>query len=164
MRYTPQVRISPATSCGSGNPACKVNVNDSHHSYFGMWNDTAQQNRNCAWQNFMNCNQVLFMDPYVVYHLCERRNLCVSPSNAICRGPDTQTQPSRTREVFAESGSALSTPSMGVSRFNHGSGSVRGPRRKSVLSFVQLPRLGATNRDHSPVLRIPHFTTLARLM
>ena len=37
----PQARISPTTSCGSGKPACKVNVNDSDHSYFGMWNDTA---------------------------------------------------------------------------------------------------------------------------
>jgi Family of unknown function (DUF6298)/Putative collagen-binding domain of a collagenase len=84
----PQVRISPATSCGSGRPACKVNINDSDHSYFGMWNDTAQQNRNYAWQNFMGGNQVLFMDPYVVYYPRESRNLCVSPTNVICRGPD----------------------------------------------------------------------------
>jgi hypothetical protein len=86
----PQVRISPATSCGSGNPACKVNVNDSDHSYFGIWNDTAQQNRNYAWQNFMTGNQVLFMDAYVAYYPRERRNLCASPTNAICSGPDTR--------------------------------------------------------------------------
>jgi hypothetical protein len=84
----PQVRISPATSCGSGNPACKVNVNDSDHSYFGMWKDTPQQNRNYAWQNFMSGNQVMFMDPYVVYYPRESRNMCVSPTNAICSGPD----------------------------------------------------------------------------
>ena len=84
----PQVRISPATSCGSGKPTCKVNINDSDHSYFGMWNDTAQQNRNYAWQNFMVGNQVLFMDPYVVYYPRESRNLCVSPTNVICSGPD----------------------------------------------------------------------------
>src|SRR5947207_2921520 len=33
----PSVRISPATSCGSGIPACKVNINDSDHSYWEMW-------------------------------------------------------------------------------------------------------------------------------
>src|SRR5437867_2562542 len=86
----PQVRISPTTSCGSGNPACKVNINDSDHSYFGMWKETAQQNRNFAWQNFMTGNQALFMDPYVVYYPREHRNLCVSPTNAICSGPDTR--------------------------------------------------------------------------
>src|SRR5438093_4860835 len=36
----PSVRISPATSCGSGIPACKVNINDSDHSYWDMWQDT----------------------------------------------------------------------------------------------------------------------------
>ena len=64
----PQIRISPATSCGNGNPTCKVNVNDSDHSYFLMWKDTPQQNRNYAWQNFMTGNQLLFMDPYVLYY------------------------------------------------------------------------------------------------
>ena len=55
--------IAPTTSCGSGTPACKVNVNDSDHSYFGMWNSSAQVNRNFAWENFTNGNQVAFMDP-----------------------------------------------------------------------------------------------------
>jgi hypothetical protein len=63
----PQVRVSPTTTCGSGTPKCKVNVNDSDHSYFGMWNDTAQQNRQYAWENFTRGNNVLFMDPYVVH-------------------------------------------------------------------------------------------------
>src|SRR5262249_35172978 len=62
--------------------------NGSDQSYFGMWNDTAQQNRNYAWQNFMVGNQVLFMDPYVVHYPRESRNLCVSPTNVICSGPD----------------------------------------------------------------------------
>ena len=84
----PQARISPATSCGSGKPACKVNVNDSDHSYFGMWNETPQQNRNYEWQNFMNGNQVLFMDPYLVYYPREKRNLCTSPRHGICSAPD----------------------------------------------------------------------------
>ena len=86
----PQARLSPITSCGSGTPRCKVNVNDSDHSYFGMWNDTEQTNRNFAWQNFMNGNQVLFMDPYLVYYPRERRNVCPSPRNSICKGPDTR--------------------------------------------------------------------------
>jgi hypothetical protein len=86
----PQVRFSPTTSCGSGKPSCKVNVNDSDHSYFGMWNDTPQVNRNYAWENFMNSNQVLFMDPYVVYYPRENRNLCVAPRHGICRAPDAR--------------------------------------------------------------------------
>lgn len=86
----PAARISPAKSCGSGRPACKVNVNDSDHSYFGMWNETAQQNRNYAWENFMHGNQVLFMDPYVIYYPRENRNLCVSPKNGVCSAPDSR--------------------------------------------------------------------------
>ena len=64
----PWAWVSPATSCGTGKPACKVNVNDSDHSYFGMWNDTPRKNRNYAWENFTTGNQVLFMDPYLVYY------------------------------------------------------------------------------------------------
>ena len=86
----PAVRISPAKSCGSGHPQCKVNVNDSDHSYWEMWKDTPQVNRDFAWENFMNGNQVLFMDPYLVYYPRENRNLCASPTHAICRGPDTR--------------------------------------------------------------------------
>jgi Putative collagen-binding domain of a collagenase len=84
----PAAKISPTKSCGSGRPACKVNVNDSDHSNFGMWSDTAQQNRNYAWENFMNGNQVLFMDPYLIYYPRENRNLCASPKNGICSAPD----------------------------------------------------------------------------
>jgi len=84
----PEARISPNKSCGAGTPACKVNVNDSDHSYWEMWKETAQKNRNYAWENFMTGNQVLFMDPYVVYYPRENRNLCASPTNDICSGPD----------------------------------------------------------------------------
>jgi hypothetical protein len=84
----PAARISPAESCGTGQPPCKVNVNDSDHSYWEMWKDTPQVNRNYEWENFMHGNQVLFMDPYVAYYPRESRNLCVSPKNAICSGPD----------------------------------------------------------------------------
>jgi hypothetical protein len=84
----PSARISPPTSCGKGNPACKVNVNDSDHSYWEMWNDTPQTNRNYAWKNFLNGSQVLFMDPYVAFYPRQNRNLCIGPAHAICQAPD----------------------------------------------------------------------------
>jgi hypothetical protein len=86
----PAARFSPAISRGAGTPRYKVNINDSDHSYFGMWNDSAQVNRNYFWINFTNGNQTLFMDPYVVYYPREKRNLCPSPKNGIGSGPDTR--------------------------------------------------------------------------
>ena len=85
----PAVRISPISSCGSGTPACKVNINDSDHSYFGqMWKDSDRDNRNFFWKNFAGGNSVVFMDPYTVYYPRENRNLCASPLNGICSGVD----------------------------------------------------------------------------
>jgi hypothetical protein len=84
----PWARVSPTRSCGTGKPRCKVNINDSDHSYFGMWNETPQHNRSYAWENFTNGNQVLFMDPYLVYYPREKRNLCSSPVNGIGEKPD----------------------------------------------------------------------------
>jgi len=84
----PWAWISPRASCGSGNPLCKVNINDSDHSYFGMWNDPPQKNRNYAWENFMTGNQVLFMDPYLLYYPRQKRNLCSAPFNGIGSEPD----------------------------------------------------------------------------
>jgi hypothetical protein len=84
----PSARISPTQSCGKEKPSCKVNINDSDHSYFGMWNDSAQRNRNYAWENFMNGNQVLFMDPYLVHYPRQNRNITVSPVNGIGSKPD----------------------------------------------------------------------------
>jgi hypothetical protein len=46
--------------CGKGHPPCKVIINDSDHSYFGMWNDSAQVNRNFFWVNFTTGNQTIF--------------------------------------------------------------------------------------------------------
>jgi hypothetical protein len=86
----PAARISPSSTCGSGTPQCKVNVNDSDHSYFGMWNDSAQANRQYAWENFTRGNQVIFMDPYTLYYPRENRNLCSNPVNAICSAPDNR--------------------------------------------------------------------------
>ncbi|HKW98614.1 MAG TPA: putative collagen-binding domain-containing protein [Bryobacteraceae bacterium] len=86
----PQARVSPVKSCGSGKPACKVNVNDSDHSYWELWNDPPQKSRNFAWENFTRGNQVLFMDPYLVYYPREKRNLCIAANHGICRAPDAR--------------------------------------------------------------------------
>jgi hypothetical protein len=75
-------------SCGGGKPACKVNINDSDHSYWEMWSETPQQNRNWAWENFTSGNQALFMDPYLIYYPREDRNLCVSRTKGVCAEPD----------------------------------------------------------------------------
>jgi len=84
----PAARISPTSSCGNGHPECKVNINDSDHSYFGMWNDSEQANRNYFWINFTQGNQTLFMDPYVVFYPRENRNLPPSPVHGISSSPD----------------------------------------------------------------------------
>jgi hypothetical protein len=85
----PAIRISPISSCGSGTPTCKVNINDSDHSYFGrIWSHSAQENRNYLWENFAQGNSVVFMDPYMVYYPREDRNLCASPVNGVCSGVD----------------------------------------------------------------------------
>jgi Putative collagen-binding domain of a collagenase len=84
----PSVKISPTRSCGSGAPPCKVNINDSDHSYFGMWNESAEQNRAYLWKNFLSGNQVLFMDPYNIYYPREHRNLCLLPVQGVCSAPD----------------------------------------------------------------------------
>ncbi|MEO8763580.1 MAG: putative collagen-binding domain-containing protein, partial [Ginsengibacter sp.] len=84
----PFARVSPARSCGTGKPKCKVNINDSDHSYWEIWNDTPEKHRNYVWKNFANGNQVLFMDPYLVYYPRQQRNLCISPVNAIGSAPD----------------------------------------------------------------------------
>ena len=84
----PSARISPTKSCGSGTPRCKVNINDSDHSYYGMWNDTAEQNRAFIWKNFLNGNHVLFMDPYLIYYPRENRNLCLLPIRGVCSEQD----------------------------------------------------------------------------
>jgi hypothetical protein len=84
----PAARVSPIRTQGSGTPRFKVNVNDSDHSYFGMWNQSPQVNRNYAWANFMTGNQVLFMDPYLVYYPRENRNMLADVVNCIGSKPD----------------------------------------------------------------------------
>jgi hypothetical protein len=85
---SPTARISGTSTCGTGTPVCKVNINDSDHSYYGMWNDSAQTNRNYVWENFANGDQTMFMDPYLVYWSSGNRNLCSNPVNGVCSGPD----------------------------------------------------------------------------
>jgi hypothetical protein len=86
----PGAKLSSERTRGTGNPTYKVNINDSDHSYFGMWNDTPQVNRNYAWENFMTGNQILFMDPYLVYYPRQNRNLCLSPVHGIGSTPDAR--------------------------------------------------------------------------
>jgi hypothetical protein len=80
----PGTRLSPPQSSRDG----KVTVNDSDHSYFGMWNETPRQNRNYAWENFTSGHQILFMDPYLVYYPREQRNLCLATVHGIGSRPD----------------------------------------------------------------------------
>jgi len=82
-------------NCGSGVPACKVVVDDSDHSYFGMWNNSDQTNRQFVWENFVNGNGVMFMDPYLIFAGSSsgwpNRNNCdggVAPAHGVCTVPD----------------------------------------------------------------------------
>jgi hypothetical protein len=84
----PIARTSPTQSCGAGSPACKVDINDSDHSYFGLWLDSPQQNRNYVWNNFTNGNSVMFMDPYEIYWSAQNRNLCSNPVHGVCAAVD----------------------------------------------------------------------------
>ena len=70
----PGTKISPTSSCGTGTPACKVNINDSDHTYYSIFSDTAQHNRNYVWENTLNDNSVMFMDPYLIYWTRGSRN------------------------------------------------------------------------------------------
>jgi hypothetical protein len=71
-----------------------VNINDSDHSYYyvgfldSSGNVQNQSVRNYVWENFTNGSMVLFMDPYEIYWTSNNRNLCASPANGVCSGPD----------------------------------------------------------------------------
>lgn len=137
----PYVDVSPASSCGTGKPACKVNVNDSDHSYFEMWIESPQQNRNYAWENFTTGNQVLFMDPYVVYYPRENRNLCVSPSHSICREPDRRYENFRDNLGY-------------ILKYSHKLNLMNASPRDSLCStgycLAQTPPVGAEYLIYSP--------------
>lgn len=84
----PWARVSPSRSCGNGKPACKVNINDSDHSYWEIWLDEPEKHRNYVWGNFLNGNQVMFMDPYVIHYSRQSRNNFDSSVNSISRVPN----------------------------------------------------------------------------
>jgi hypothetical protein len=56
----------------------------------GLWNDSAQVNRNYVWENFANGNSVLLMDPYEINWAAQSRNACASPKNGVCSAPNTR--------------------------------------------------------------------------
>ncbi|MGB6690689.1 MAG: putative collagen-binding domain-containing protein [Terracidiphilus sp.] len=137
----PTGTISPASSCGTGKPACKVNVNDSDHSYFGMWLLTPEQNRNYIWENVLNGNSVLFMDPYVVYYPRQDRNNCLSPTHGICTGPDPRY------EIFRNNlGYALKY----ASKLNLAKVTPQGALSTTFYCLAQTPSAGAEYLVYAP--------------
>ena len=137
----PAARVSPASSCGSGNPPCKVNINDSDHAYFGMWNDDAQQNRNYAWENFLRGNQVVFMDPYLFDYPRENRNLCLSPTNAICSALDSRWENFRNNLGYITRYSR---------RLNLANARPRGSLSSTSFCLAQTPSEGAEYLVYAP--------------
>jgi hypothetical protein len=85
---SPSARISPATNCGTGTPACKVNVNDSDHTYFGMWNDTADQPELCVGERHRRELGDLHGSVLDLWS-SGNRNLCQNLVNGVCSGVDT---------------------------------------------------------------------------
>jgi collagenase-like protein with putative collagen-binding domain len=79
----PSARVAP-----TGAPGNKAIIDDSDHAYFGMWNDSAQQNRNWVWENFTNGASVLFMDPYEIFWSSGNRNRCANPNAGVCSDVD----------------------------------------------------------------------------
>jgi hypothetical protein len=134
----PAARISPTSSCGRGRPRCKVNINDSDHSYWGMWNDSPQANRNYFWTNFTNGNQTLFMDPYVVFYPRENRNHCLSPMNGVCSRPDARWEDVRAtmgliRGCADRMNLAEMTPQGDLTSTGHALGSAAGARPELLV-------------------------------
>jgi len=94
----PSAKIAPTNNLGS-----KVIVNDSDHSYYGMWNDSAQTNRNFLWENLTNGASVLFMDPYEIYWSAGSRNICQAPANGVCSAVDPRWENFRSNLGYAVS-------------------------------------------------------------
>ncbi len=80
--------VAPYGKPAPTNNQGKVIIEDSDHNYFGMWNDSAQVNRNYFWESFTNGASVIFMEPYEIYWSSGNRNLCGSPTNGVCSSPD----------------------------------------------------------------------------
>ncbi len=82
--------VAPFGKPAPTNNQGKVIIEDSDHNYFGMWNDSAQVNRNYFWESFTNGASTIFMDPYEIYWSSGNRNLCGSPTNGVCSTPDAR--------------------------------------------------------------------------
>ena len=82
--------VAPAAKAAPTNNQGKVIINDSDHNYFGMWNESAQLNRNYFWENFASGASTIFMDPYEIYWPTQNRNLCGSPVYGVCLSPDAR--------------------------------------------------------------------------
>jgi len=67
-----------------------------------MWLRTPQENRNYVWENVLNGNSVLFMDPYSVYYPRQNRNNCASPAHGICSSPDPRYDVFRSNLGYAQ--------------------------------------------------------------
>jgi hypothetical protein len=116
-------------------------VNDSDHSYFGIWNDPPQKARNYLWENFLNGNQVLFMDPYLVYYPRQNRNLCEDPRHGIGSQPDR-----RWEEVRNNLGSILQY----ARRLNLANVSPRADLCSTSFCLAQTPTRGAEYLAYAP--------------
>jgi hypothetical protein len=135
----PSSRISPTASCGSGHPRCKVNINDSDHSYWEIWNDPPRTIRNYFWENFTNGNQTIFMDPYVLYYPRENRNRSPSPVNGISPRPDTRWDNARDTMGFIRAYAdrmelAAMTPQGALASTGHVLAAA-GPRHAEILVY-----------------------------
>jgi hypothetical protein len=134
----PMSKISPTITIGTGNPARKVNINDSDHSYWEIWKDSPQTNRNYFWINFTQGNQTLFMDPYLVYYPRENRNLPDSPANGIGKKPDIRWENVRNtmgyiREYADRMNLAAMTPQNNLSSTGHVLANTRQPNPELLV-------------------------------
>ena len=99
--------IAGVNPCGSGTPTCKVNLNDSDHSYTmpGIKTDGALLNRNFVWENFTSgAGGVMFQDPYLMFWSASGRNLCdngVPPAHGQCTVLDPYWEPLRSNLGYA---------------------------------------------------------------
>jgi hypothetical protein len=147
----PGARISPTITCGRGRPARKVNINDSDHSYWEIWKDSPQANRNYFWINFTQGNQAMFMDPYVVHYPREKRNLSPSPVHGISPGPDARWDQMRKtmgliRDYADRMNLAAMTPQASLSSTGHALAGA-GPAWNEILVYA--PSGGGFNVDLS---------------
>jgi hypothetical protein len=137
----PGATISPTSSCGSGKPECKVNVNDSDHSYWEMWLRTPQENRHYIWENVLNGNSVLFMDPYLVYYPRQQRNMCGAPAHGVCSAPDPRY------DLFRDN---LGYARKYASKLNLGKATPHADLSTTGYCLAQIPESGAEYLIYAP--------------